>query len=133
VVKPLHLCSPKAPRSRKRRRDSCFHNLNGYRIDRILTQHPDDPHAHLFLGDLYAIQDDYTTASTHYEQAIARDPTLAHGYFSLGVVYDKLGKVEQSLQMYERAATLADWHQPYLNNLAYQYLQHQDYDKARAT
>src|SRR4029434_5137878 len=30
VVKPLHLCSPKAPRSRKRRRDSCFHNLNGY-------------------------------------------------------------------------------------------------------
>src|SRR6266568_4696421 len=31
VVKPLHLCSPKATRSRKRRRDSCFHNLNGYR------------------------------------------------------------------------------------------------------
>src|SRR4029450_9001523 len=30
VVKPLHLCSPKAPRSRKRRRDTCFHNLNGY-------------------------------------------------------------------------------------------------------
>src|SRR6266568_108414 len=30
VVKPLHLCSPKATRSRKRRRDSCFHNLNGY-------------------------------------------------------------------------------------------------------
>src|SRR4029434_936744 len=36
VVKPLHLCSPKAPRSRKRRRDSCFHNLNGY----ILTNLP---------------------------------------------------------------------------------------------
>src|SRR5262249_47766265 len=32
VVKPLHLCSPKAPRSRKRRRDSCFHNLNGYEL-----------------------------------------------------------------------------------------------------
>ena len=49
------------------------------RIDRILAQHPDDPHAYLFLGDLYAIQDDYTTASTYYEQAIARDPTLAQG------------------------------------------------------
>ena len=35
--------------------------------------------------------------------------------------------------MYERAATLADGHQPYLNNLAYQYLQHQDYGKALAT
>src|SRR4029450_4177264 len=34
VVKPLHLCSPKAPRSRKRRRDSCFHNLNGYAASR---------------------------------------------------------------------------------------------------
>src|SRR5215813_639565 len=32
AVKPLHLCSPKAPRSRKRRRDSCFHNLNGYTL-----------------------------------------------------------------------------------------------------
>ena len=35
--------------------------------------------------------------------------------------------------MYERAATHADGHQPYLNNLAYQYLQHQDYGKALAT
>jgi tetratricopeptide (TPR) repeat protein len=103
------------------------------RIDRILAQHPDDPHAHLFLGDLHAIQDDYTTASTYYERAIVRDPTLAHGYFSLGVVYDKLGKIEQSLAMYECAATLAYWYQPYLNNLAYQYLQHQDYGKALTT
>src|SRR4029450_2481403 len=38
VVKPLHLCSPKAPRSRKRRRDSCFHNLNGY-PDAFLPAH----------------------------------------------------------------------------------------------
>src|SRR6266567_8460671 len=41
VVKPLHLCSPKATRSRKRRRDSCFHNLNGYRELRPLVPgHP---------------------------------------------------------------------------------------------
>jgi tetratricopeptide (TPR) repeat protein len=103
------------------------------RIDRILAQYPDDPHAYLFLGDWYAIQDDYLIAITYYEKAIAREPTLAHGYFSLGVVYDKLGKVEQSLAMYERAATQAPWHQPYLNNLAYQYWQHQDYGKALAT
>src|SRR4029434_489228 len=38
VVKPLHLCSPKAPRSRKRRRDSCFHNLNGYGLGTELVQ-----------------------------------------------------------------------------------------------
>jgi DNA invertase Pin-like site-specific DNA recombinase len=30
-VKQLRLCFPQACRSRKLRRDSCFHNLNGYR------------------------------------------------------------------------------------------------------
>src|SRR4029450_12503157 len=44
VVKPLHLCSPKAPRSRKRRRDSCFHNLNGY-VKLSFTGEPRFTHA----------------------------------------------------------------------------------------
>jgi hypothetical protein len=29
-VKPLRLCFPQACRSRKLRREACFHNLNGY-------------------------------------------------------------------------------------------------------
>jgi hypothetical protein len=44
VVKPLHLCSPKATRSRKRRRDSCFHNLNGYATNNKLAQTPGTVH-----------------------------------------------------------------------------------------
>ena len=31
-MKQLLLCFPQASRSRKRRRDSCCHNLNGYRV-----------------------------------------------------------------------------------------------------
>src|SRR4029434_11282695 len=49
VVKPLHLCSPKAPRSRKRRRDSCFHNLNGYAAEWTTTPVADPSRAILFL------------------------------------------------------------------------------------
>lgn len=60
-------------------------------------------------------------------------PTLAQGYFSLGVVYDKLGKVQESLEMYQRAVERALWYQPYLNNLAYQYARHQEDGKALAT
>ena len=103
------------------------------RIDHILVKQPDDPHAYLFLGDLYATHDDYTTAIEYYEKAIARDRTLAQGYFNLGVVYDKLGKIEQSLAMYECAVAHAAWDPRYLNNLAYAYFRHQDYGEALAT
>ena len=34
-MKPLRLCFPQARRSRKLRRDSCFHNLNGYPIEKF--------------------------------------------------------------------------------------------------
>jgi tetratricopeptide (TPR) repeat protein len=63
---------------------------------------------------------------------VARDPTLAHGYFSLGVVYDKLGQPQQALAMYNQAVQLVPWYQPYLHNLAYQYVRLQDYDRAIA-
>jgi tetratricopeptide (TPR) repeat protein len=113
--------------------DREFHkDIIRQRIDQILAQYPDDPHAYLFLGDLYAAERDYTQASYYYEGAITRDPKLAHGYFSLGVVYDKLGKREQALERSRRAVELTGWYQPYLINLAYQ-LRNQDYVEALAT
>jgi tetratricopeptide (TPR) repeat protein len=103
------------------------------RINRILEQSPDDPHAYLFRGDLHATIDAYEDAEKFYTQAIARDPTLAHGYFRLGVIHDKLGQRDQAVEMYEQAVKHAPWHQTYLNNLAYEYSQQHHYDKAIAT
>ena len=81
------------------------------RIDRILEQSPDDPHAYLFRGDLHATIEAYEDAEKFYAQAIARDPTLAHGYFRLGVIHDKLGQRDQALAMYEQAVKHAPRHQ----------------------
>ena len=79
--------------------DQGFHpDVIRQRITHLLEQNPEDPYAYLFLGDLQAISNAYTEAIASYEQAIARDPTLAHGYFSLGVVYDKVGEREKAWQ-----------------------------------
>jgi tetratricopeptide (TPR) repeat protein len=103
------------------------------RINRILEQSPDDPHALLYLGDLHTTTEAYEDAKQFYEQAIARDPTLAHGYFRLGVIHDKLGQSDQALAMYEQAVQQAPRHQTYVNNLAYQYFQQGNYEAAFKT
>ena len=103
------------------------------RIDRILEQSPDDPHAYLFRGDLHATINAYEEARKFYEKAIARDATLAHGYFRLGVIHDKLGQQDQARAMYEQAVKYEPKHQMYLNNLAYQYFRQNNYDEAVKT
>jgi Flp pilus assembly protein TadD len=103
------------------------------RINRILEQSPNDPHALLFLGDLHTTTEAYEDARRFYEEAVARDPTLAHGYFRLGVINDKSGQSDQALAMYEQAVKHAPRHQTYVNNLAYQYFQQGNYDAAVKT
>ena len=65
-----------------------------------------------FQGDLHAIVDEYEPARVLYARAIARDPGLAHGYYSLGVVLDKLGEAEKALGAYEQAVKLTPEHGP---------------------
>ena len=100
------------------------------RIVRLREHSPDDPHALLFQGDLHAIVDEDELARVLYARAIARDPGLAHGYYSLGVVLDKLGEAEKALGAYEQAVKLAPEYGPYRNNLAHQYVQLKDYEQA---
>ena len=111
--------------------DGEFHrNVVQQRIARLREHNPDDPHALLFQGDLHAIVDEYEPARVLYARAIARDPGLAHGYYSLGVVLDKLGEAEKALGAYEQAVKLAPEYVPYRNNLAHQYVQLKDYEQA---
>ena len=114
--------------------DGAFHaDIVEQRTARIAAQSPDDPHVSLFRGDLHAVNQDYVKARESYEEAIERDPSLAHGYFRLGVVYDKLGEPETALAMYNRATEYAAWNPAYLNNLAYQYFRLEDYEQAGET
>ena len=100
------------------------------RIDRILKQRPNDPHAYLFKGDLAYISKDLDQAAAFYQQAIQHAPTLAQAYFNLGVIHDKRGDADAALAMYQQAVKVAPKYSPYLNNLAHAYTQRQDDDEA---
>ncbi len=103
------------------------------RLTRLLAHSPDDPQALLFQGDLHAVVGEYEQARALYARAIVGDPKLAHGHYSLGIAYDKMGRTEKALEAYEQAVALAPEQPLYLNNLAHQYVQRQDFGKAIAT
>ena len=103
------------------------------RIDRILKQRPNDPHAYLFKGDLAYIGEDLDQAANFYQQAIQHDPSLAQAYFHLGAIHDKRGDADAALAMYQQAVKVAPKHSPYLNNLAHAYAQRQDDNEAIKT
>ena len=100
------------------------------RIDLILEQRPNDPHAYLFKGDLAYIGGDLDEAAAFYQQAMQHDPNLAQAYFNLGVIHDRRGNANAALSMYQQAIERAPQHSPYLNNLAHAYAQRQRYEEA---
>ena len=102
------------------------------RIRFILEENPNDPHAYVFLGDLYSRLDE-PKALEYYKQARAIDPAVATAVFGLGVLYHKQGTLDEALRMYEQAVKRSPWNQKYLNNLAYLYYETKQYPKAVET
>lgn len=90
------------------------------RIDRLLVQHPDDPHLALFQGDLAESRGDLDGAEAHYREALERDDGMPYGWFALGVVLDHGERPREALEAYRRAVNLAPENQSYLTNLAHQ-------------
>ena len=99
------------------------------RLNLILEENPDDPHAYLFLGRLY-MDIDYEQALTYYEKAIDKDPSIAAAYFGIGTIYDLQNKPDDAITMYEKALNLSKWNQPFLDNLGFQYCQRKEYQKS---
>ena len=99
------------------------------RISFILHENAWDPHAHVFLGDLYQ-QLDPQKAKEHYEWAIKIDSKVAAAIFALGVLYDRDNKREDALRMYQQAVQLSPWNQKYLHNLADLYYEAKQYEPA---
>jgi tetratricopeptide (TPR) repeat protein len=87
-------------------------------IRQFLKRHPDDPHAYMLWGDLFA-NSEPRTAIKHYQKAIDIDPDLPEAWFSLGYVYATHRKdYDTALVNYRRAATLSLHNSRYLTNLA---------------
>ncbi|MBN2427168.1 MAG: hypothetical protein JXK94_02405 [Deltaproteobacteria bacterium] len=95
----------------------------------ILKENPSDPHALSFMGNVY-LYVDRKKAEEFFKRATAQDSSLAAGYYGLGLIHDIENRLDEALEMYEKALSLSEWNQHYLNNVAYKYLQKKQYKQA---
>lgn len=78
-------------------------------VSRALRQvqaNPDDPEAHLVLGNAYASQGDKVKALEEYEKAIGLDPDYAEAYIRAGDMLTAQRDFARATEMYQRAADL---------------------------
>jgi predicted O-linked N-acetylglucosamine transferase (SPINDLY family) len=68
---------------------------------------PNQPGLYCNLGDVYAALRDADKALNAYNTAIRLDPELATAYNNMGIVYSRMGKVAESIAMWEKAFDLA--------------------------
>jgi tetratricopeptide (TPR) repeat protein len=72
---------------------------------RLLSLDPTDVDAHLTLGDIYRQSHQYVQAMTHYQAALARQPSV-ETYRTLGDIYLDSGKLDEALSAFRRALAL---------------------------
>ena len=78
-------------------------------VSRALRQvqaNPDDPHAHLMLGNAYALQEEEVKALEEFERAIELDPEYAEAYIRAGDMLTAQRDFARAAEMYQRAADL---------------------------
>ena len=102
------------------------------RIHFILQENSKDPHAYVFLGDIYRPRDK-KKAQEYYQQAITLDPDAAGARFGLGLVYNKQGKLDEALDQFRNAVELSPFNVRYLDNLGFAYSRKNLYTKAIET
>jgi tetratricopeptide (TPR) repeat protein/tRNA A-37 threonylcarbamoyl transferase component Bud32 len=71
---------------------------------RQVQANPDDPHAHLMLGDAYALQGAKAKAMEEYERAIELAPEYGEAYMKAGDLLVTLADFGRAAEMYQRAA-----------------------------
>lgn len=97
-----------------------------------VAEHPQDPRAYLFLGNLYQNVGMFDKAIEVLNQAIAIAPRKQQVYFELADASMRQGSLEDALRAFETAYMLApDFNQAQIN-LAVGYIMHEDQDKADA-
>nr|WP_242072302.1 tetratricopeptide repeat protein [Microcoleus sp. FACHB-68] len=67
---------------------------------------PKNPLAYYNLGVSKIQKENYLGALEYYTQALNSAPDFAEAYFERGVTFDKLGKVEEAIQDFQKAAKI---------------------------
>jgi tetratricopeptide (TPR) repeat protein len=75
-------------------------------LQSILTEHPDSPHAHRYLGQLYNRSFRPGDAVEAFEQAVALEPGSALLHWELGLAYQAQGRVRDAATTLRRAVDL---------------------------
>ncbi|MGY3214024.1 tetratricopeptide repeat protein [Mucilaginibacter sp. HD30] len=101
------------------------------KIDLIFQFNKNDEHALYFMGLLYRDLD-YKLAIKYFQKATESNPEFPDAFYRLGMIYETLDEYDTKLALpyYEKALSLSKYNQTYLNNLAYQYFQFGEYEKA---
>ena len=99
------------------------------RLNIILKEKPNDKHALLFLGSVYITIDD-KLALKYFNEALISDPKFAIAYSNIAYVYAMQNKNDDALANMEKAANPSKWNSTIINNLGYQYLIKDQYEKA---
>ncbi len=83
--------------------------------------------AYIYIGEAYTYKNNTDQAISYLKKAISLDPEIFEGYKLLGQNYLIVKKYDLAIEMFEKASSIVD-NDPYvLYNLAYAYLQKEDY------
>ncbi|MFH1068455.1 MAG: tetratricopeptide repeat protein [Candidatus Glassbacteria bacterium] len=80
-------------------------------------------HYHVMLGEMFIEQGNLPKAEFHLEKALAANPDDSDLHYELGNVYYQQGKLDQSIEVFNRCIQLDSTNAPAMNNLAWVYAQ----------
>lgn len=75
--------------------------------DAVLSRDPNDAQATILLGQAECDRDNYAAAERYFRRAILLAPDRYEGHMNLGVLFQRLGRIEEALEHGKMAADLA--------------------------
>lgn len=112
---------PPSPGSRQGRRPPPYVHVRGLTyyeqgayveakqaFEQALAEDPGLAEAHLYIGNIFALQDRHAEAVESYETAIAVDGQFFEAYNNLGTMYANMDRTEDAMDAYGKALALND-------------------------
>ncbi len=93
---------------------------------------PDDPEAHVNLGNAMTVKGKVDEAETLYRQALAIRPDFAEAHSDLGNVLLYKGKIDEAMDQYRQALAIRPAYAEAHNNLGFAFLKEKRLDEAMA-
>jgi tetratricopeptide (TPR) repeat protein len=100
-------------------------------LNKALDLDSNNVDAHIYLGEIYTGQNNTEKAIFHLKKAVLINPQYFMGYKLLGLNYLKVKKYDMAIEMLEKASSNISNDPVILYDLAFAYLQKEDYTRAK--